>query len=173
MALTFDGHNIFSRPLKYTGGFFSPWVIWIVYEGILYIEPQPTPRPKVKRAGGVYYPSNYLEYKKSLIALLLEQHGKDVLFSNAPAAPIYSVELTFFFSYPKSTPKKRLLDLSPCMNKGDLDNLAKGVLDAMEQASMIKNDREIVHLDIAKYWTTGRSRIAYYLDGNLPNLDNE
>lgn len=144
-----------------------------MYEGTLYIEPQPTPRPKVKRAGGVYYPSNYLAYKQSLINLLLEEHGKDVLFGASSPTPVYAAELTFFFSYPKSTPKKRQVDLFPCMNKGDLDNLAKGVLDAMEQASLIKNDREIVHLDIAKYWTTGRSRIAYYLDTNLPSLDNE
>jgi hypothetical protein len=38
----------------------------------------------------------------------------------------------------------------------------------MEQAGIIRNDREIVHLDVAKYWTTGDSRIAYYLEANLP-----
>ena len=140
-----------------------------MYEGTLLVEPQPTPRPKVKRAGGVYYPSNYLQYKKRLVEMLVQAHHKQIF--SEELSPIHSVELTFFFRYPKSTAKKRLVDLQPCFTKADVDNLAKGVLDAMEQAGIIKNDREIVHLDVAKYWTTGDSRIAYYLEANLP--DNE
>lgn len=140
-----------------------------MYEGILLIEPQPTPRPKVKRAGGVYYPSNYLAYKKSLVEMLVRAHSKEIFGEEISA--VHSVELTFFFRYPKSTAKKRMIDQQPCFSKADVDNLAKAVLDAMEQAGIIKNDREIVHLDVAKYWTTGDSRIAYYLEANLP--DNE
>lgn len=101
--------------------------------------------------------------------MLVQAHHKQIF--SEELSPIHSVELTFFFRYPKSTAKKRLVDLQPCFTKADVDNLAKGVLDAMEQAGIIKNDREIVHLDVAKYWTTGDSRIAYYLEANLP--DNE
>ena len=130
-------------------------------EGVLLIEPKPAPRPKVRRAGGVYYPSGYTQYKADLISQLLAQKNTET--EQAELANFRAIELTFFFAYPKSTAKKKRVDMCPCFSKGDLDNLAKGVLDAMEQAGIIANDRQIAHLDVAKYWTTGSSRIHYYL----------
>lgn len=139
--------------------------------GILTIEPQPTPRPRVKRMGGVYYPSNYLAYKQALVEQLVANHS-DELFAASERPSVAMAELTFYFTYPKSTAKKNRIDHAPCRTKGDLDNLAKGVLDAMEQSGLIANDRELARLDVAKYWTTGISRIHYYLDPELPPEDD-
>ena len=140
-------------------------------EGVLLVEPKPTPRPKVRRAGGVYYPNNYSDYKNILVSQLTAQ--KRVQGWEFDPASIRAVELTFFFAYPKSTAKKRMIDGAICCTKGDLDNLAKGVLDAMEQAGVLPNDRQIAHLDVAKHWTTGRSRIHYYLATTFMTEDDE
>lgn len=139
--------------------------------GVLQIEPQPTPRPRVKRMGGVYYPSGYLQYKQALVEQFVANHSAE-LFATESRHSYIMAELTFYFAYPKSTAKKHRVDNQPCRAKGDLDNLAKGVLDAMEQAGLMTNDRELARLDVAKYWTTGISRIHYYLDPELPPEDD-
>ena len=51
-------------------------------------------------------------------------------------------------------------------NRCDLDNLAKGLMDAMQDAGCIQDDRQLSAIDLSKHWTTGISRIHYYLEAD-------
>ena len=92
------------------------------------IEPMPTPRPRASRFG-VYNPKKYTDYKKSLITYLLSL--------NIPSKDYDYIHAKFYVSYPKSTPKKNLIDNYPLRQCFDCDNVIKGLCDSLEQANVI------------------------------------
>lgn len=108
------------------------------------IEPMPTPRPRASRFG-VYNPKKYTDYKKSLITYLLSL--------NIPSKDYDYIHAKFYVSYPKSTPKKNLIDNYPLRQCFDCDNVIKGLCDSLEQANVIGNDRQISSMYIEKYRT--------------------
>ena len=148
---TIDGHEAFPAPGKTGAAFF---------EGIVELCPVPCPRPRVTKSGIVYYPKRYTDYKKVLSALLQQQWGL------REEADFYYLSLEFYFSYPKSHPKKTRQEAAPMRKRCDLDNLAKGMMDAMQDVGIIRDDRQISALDLSKHWTTGVSRIHYYLEAD-------
>jgi len=104
----------------------------------------PTPRPRASRFG-VYNPKKYTDYKKSLITYLLSL--------NIPSKDYDYIHAKFYVSYPKSTPKKNLIDNYPLRQCFDCDNVIKGLCDSLEQANVIGNDRQISSMYIEKYRT--------------------
>ena len=108
------------------------------------IQPMPTPRPRASRFG-VYNPKKYTDYKKNLIIHL---HSL-----NIPKKDYDYIHAKFYVPYPKSTPKKNLIDNFPLRQCFDCDNVIKGLCDALEQASIIDNDRQISSMFIQKYRT--------------------
>ncbi len=108
------------------------------------IEPMPTPRPRASRFG-VYNPKKYTDYKKSLITYLLSL--------NIPSKDYDYIHAKFYVSYPKSTPKKNLIDNFPLRQCFDCDNVIKGLCDSLEQANVIGDDRQISSMYIEKYRT--------------------
>lgn len=108
------------------------------------IEPMPTPRPRASRFG-VYNPKKYTDYKKSLITYLLSL--------NIPNKDYDYIHAKFYVSYPKSTPKKNLIDKFPLRQCFDCDNVIKGLCDSLEQANVIGDDRQISSMYIEKYRT--------------------
>ncbi len=108
------------------------------------IEPMPTPRPRASRFG-VYNPKKYTDYKKSLITYLLSL--------NIPNKDYDYIHAKFYVSYPKSTPKKNLIDNFPLRQCFDCDNVIKGLCDSLEQANVIGDDRQISSMYIEKYRT--------------------
>jgi Holliday junction resolvase RusA-like endonuclease len=145
---TIDGHEHFPAPLE--GAAF--------FEGVLQIDPVPCPRPRVTKAGVTYYPKRYTDYKKA-IGLMLKQQW----MSREPADFFY-LSAEFYFAYPKSFPKRQREEAAPMRKRCDLDNLVKGLMDAMQDAGMIQDDRQLSAIDLSKHWTTGTSRIHFYLE---------
>lgn len=79
------------------------------------IEPMPAPRPRATRHGHIYVEPAYLQYRKD-IAYMARQHNPGILTTEA-----IKLDLTFFRN--KEITSSRF---------GDIDNLVKGVLDALK-----------------------------------------
>ena len=110
----------------------------------------PTPRPRFN-GKFAYMPKSYNDYQKRLVALLLEL--------GVPKASYKRISLVFHFSYPKSTPKYKRLEGVPLLNKFDCDNLAKGVMDALEKAGVVEDDRQFYSIKVEKFRTLGEDKI--------------
>jgi Holliday junction resolvase RusA-like endonuclease len=128
------------------------------YEFTLHIEPMPTPRPRSKvmlsRSGQpcapwvlIYHDKDYTDYKEVIKWLL-----KDARLGLKRGD--YSMLLaTMYLPYPKSTPKKNLIEGSKHRKKPDYDNFIKGFQDALEQAGIIKGDGQLADGAIRKRYT--------------------
>jgi Holliday junction resolvase RusA-like endonuclease len=114
---------------------------WILFN----IEPVAASRPRFNtKTGTAYTASKYDKFKKALI----------LLCKRIPKGDYFSIEMEFYFAYPKSTPKKNLVDGALHQKKSDIDNVCKGVLDALEQAGVLNNDSKISDLIARKRYTT-------------------
>tara|TARA_R100000388_G_C7186656_1_gene131379 strand:+ start:385 stop:768 length:384 start_codon:yes stop_codon:yes gene_type:complete len=119
-------------------------------EFILDIEGRPTPRPRFN-GKMAYMPKAYNDYQKALVNLIKAQNLSDGDFCR--------IHMVFHFAYPKSTPKYRRIDGLPLRQKFDGDNLAKGVMDALEKSGMVEDDRQFYQVRVDKYRTTETSKI--------------
>ena len=107
--------------------------------------PRPTPRPRFGKHGA-YNEPKYTSYKNSLVNYLS--------LLKIPTLDYDYVHAQFYIPYPKNTPKKNLIDKHPLRSKFDCDNVIKGLLDALEQSKILKNDRQLSGLYIEKFYTT-------------------
>ncbi len=123
---------------------------WFDVEFILDIQGRPTPRPRFN-GKMAYMPKAYTDYQKALVNLIKAKN-----LSNGDFCRIHMV---FHFAYPKSTPKYRRIDGLPLRQKFDGDNLAKGVMDALEKSGMVEDDRQFYQVRVDKYRTTETSKI--------------
>jgi Holliday junction resolvase RusA-like endonuclease len=121
--------------------------------------PKPQARPRVFKRGnfaGAYSPTT--EWKES-VKYAASQHKP---FDDLPLA----MRVVFFYDRPKShygTGKNadKLKESAPKYHtkRPDVDNLAKAILDAIQDAGLIKDDSAIVMLDVAKYYVGKDSEI--------------
>lgn len=79
-----------------------------------------------------------------------------------PAVPFtgeLTLGITILFPFNK-TEKKSIVEqqLVAHTKRPDLDNLTKGIMDAMQQANYFKDDAQVAHLYVNKYY----SRITGY-----------
>ncbi len=121
-------------------------------------KPAPQPRPRVAMIAGnsrVYTPNTAKAWKRT-IALVSKQHR--------PASPIegpVSVCLSFYIA-PSATHAKVLAKTAESRHTfqrdGDVDNLAKAVLDAMTDCGWWKDDAQVWALTIHKQWCGGVRR---------------
>jgi Holliday junction resolvase RusA-like endonuclease len=111
----------------------------------LKIKPKPTPRPRVGRYGA-YYTKSYQNHKD------LMHHLTASL--NIPRKDYTHLSVSFNFPYPKGKKKSDCIDNVFCRTKGDLDNLLKCVMDALEQTKVIENDNQFCKVQAEKRWTT-------------------
>lgn len=93
-----------------------------------------------------------------VIRRLAEQHTSRVLAA-APFGSSVAFSATYHYSYPKNTPRKRLVDGAPMPVGADLDNRNKAVMDALTQAGWWPDDRYVTDLHLRKRRTTGSPRI--------------
>lgn len=70
-----------------------------------------------------------------------------------PSSDYSKLDVTFYVTYPKSTPKKHLIDQQPQRKKPDVDNYVKGLSDAMEQAGILVNDGQLSDISCRKRYT--------------------
>ena len=103
------------------------------------IRAKPTPRPQAKKGQRAYYPAAYQDYREALEWLIKRA------WADAGGGPwlLDPQSVTIEFG-----PKDILIELSPTEStrkgvRGDIDNLYKGVADALESVGVIENDRQI------------------------------
>ena len=99
------------------------------------IEPKPAPRPRFSRYGGAYMPKEFQEYKAQIA-----DEASIVMAGNAPLEGALKTDIKFFCRTKKITSRKA----------GDVDNLAKSVLDALNGV-IWKDDSQIVQCSLAKF----------------------
>ncbi|WNH52454.1 RusA family crossover junction endodeoxyribonuclease [Stenotrophomonas oahuensis] len=114
---------------------------------ILQAKAMPTPRPRgraIPRPGGkaivsMYHPKEYTEYKAMLARMIREQTAGDSIITTPVA-----VRIIVRVAKPKTT---KLAAPAP-----DVDNYAKGVLDAMTDAQVWADDKLVHSFYIEKTW---------------------
>lgn len=113
---------------------------------VIPIEPKPAPRPRMdKNSGKVYMPEWYKIYK-SAIQFYVRQQAPAYLSNDA-----LFIEMSF--QKPCEVTSQRY---------GDIDNLVKGVLDALN-GLMWKDDRQVVGI-YARKFNTGINEIELKID---------
>lgn len=107
------------------------------------IDPMPAPRVRCVARGGfasAYSPKEYTVWKDAVIALI-----RDAVPAGTPAAGPVSVTLDVQATRPRTS---KLAHPSP-----DVDNYAKGVLDAVTQSERCwVDDKQVTHLTVSKRW---------------------
>lgn len=108
----------------------------VIYQSRLFIKPIPykVKATIIRGVPAVYTPDEYKRYKEILSMLVRRDYNRIQEFR------VYSLELIFNLATDKYTSK----------NAGDVDNLSKGVLDAL-QGVIWNNDAKIIRLDASKY----------------------
>lgn len=122
------------------------WKAKKIFEFVIYGAAVPEGRPRVAKAGKfyrVYTPKKTREWKEYIALQSLEYRP------DAPYECPIILQLGFYLPRPKSLPKKVVHHIK----KPDIENLAKSILDALE-GIFYKNDSQVVHLTIGKYYTT-------------------
>jgi len=127
------------------------------------LKPMPAPRPRVTRSGIAYMPAAYKAWKRDFVRCVPYQ-----LKTQYEGA--VSVFIDCMTSVPKSYSKReREAALrGQAWPVGDPDNLAKGVLDAMTEAGVWKDDRQVVLLTVRKrYADLDRIQVRVERDASL------
>jgi Holliday junction resolvase RusA-like endonuclease len=113
-------------------------------------------------SGHWYNPQEHLMIKVSNIIRDKLPENHKMIEKGYPIKCIVSV----FFSIPKSWTKKKIKQLQekgemPCLNKKDVDNIAKFYMDVMSKknAAVYYDDNQIYSLTSDKYYTATESRV--------------
>ena len=112
---------------------------------------QPKQRPRFMRRGAfiqTYTPEPTLRYQKLVADTYIEHYG------NTKLEGALKMDINAFFNVPKSYSKKKKAELYGKPNtqhNGDIDNIAKSVLDGLN-GSAYDDDTIIYDLHIAKYY---------------------
>ena len=107
------------------------------------IKPQPAPRPRVTR-NGTYNDPKYTNYKKA-ISLIAKSK-----FKTPSTSPIF-MKIEFFFEIPKSWSKVKKDGAKWHISRPDMDNLVKGVKDALNGIAY-RDDAQVCFLQARKQY---------------------
>lgn len=106
---------------------------------------KPKGRPRFSRWGGAYTPKTTRDFEKQVSdwATQIMSVRKD----SKPLQPEFPIRvvLSFYIARPKSNKSKHHIQTP------DVDNLAKGVLDAIN-GIVFTDDKQIITLELSKYW---------------------
>lgn len=115
----------------------------------LEIAPIPCPRPRIAVRGRfpvAYYPESYKKWKEQAKGLIEKQQVQKRLGT-------LEVHITCNIKKPRTSKR-----YSP---KGDVDNYAKSVLDALTAAGVWDDDDQVVSLTVIKrFWATDSIQIS-------------
>lgn len=116
-------------------------------------KPQPRPRAFARRMGAKFvarvYDAGTAEGWKSRIAMAV----KPLLPSTPIEGPV-AVSLVLFLRRPQNLCRQKdPREEIPHTSAGDCDNFAKGVLDALTQLGLWRDDRQVFSLHVSKYYT--------------------
>ena len=105
--------------------------------------PRPAPRVRVTRWGS-YNDPRYTEHKDIIREVWEKNH-------NVRLEGALKMSILFQFEKTKSWTKKKKRDAYWHTQRGDIDNLTKSVLDALNKIAY-KDDSQICDLDVVKIW---------------------
>jgi Holliday junction resolvase RusA-like endonuclease len=135
------------------------------------LEPRGKGRPVFSRASGsARTPQTTRAWEHEAAHQLREQHTHDGTWDGG--WPLWEVDVTAYHRRPKSRPAyipKSLWSLPayslPATSRHDLDNIVKIVLDALQIARVIDNDRCIVSINAGSYYAAahGEERVEVVL----------
>lgn len=108
--------------------------------GVL-IRPRPTPRPRGKKGQGAYYPPEYNAYRDELLWRIRQAvKGRPRLAE--PLKITVSITLEGFEVQIEPGPVR------PKGMRGDIENFVKGLLDGLQQAGVVEDDRWVHELNV-------------------------
>lgn len=103
-----------------------------------------------KRKGGGFFIGKTQKHKKA------KSYLKIHLLQHAPPKPYEgNIKIKIIWIYPwrsSETLKNKKLGILPCNKRPDCDNIAKGLLDAMQETGWFADDGQIYDLSISKYY---------------------
>lgn len=111
--------------------------------------PKPQPRPRARRMGKfirMYNPGSANDWRGCVIAA-----ATGCKLAGESLSGDLSVTLSFLMPVAKSNERKKLWG-QWCRGRGDADNLAKPVLDALVDCGVIATDMDVVRLTVEKRW---------------------
>ena len=112
-------------------------------------KPMPCPRPRCTRKGRVYMPASYQLHKQSLV---MDMRRAKILQNWIPSKET-PLKLTIHFLFKRPVRiKNQDVNPIPKPTKPDIDNLTKTIMDALQDAEVIIDDRQIVHIDSKKWY---------------------
>jgi Holliday junction resolvase RusA-like endonuclease len=118
-------------------------------------DPKGKGRPRFSRVGK--FTKTYTDPKTRLYELKIANEAKLAMFPHEPLETPVAVYMNFCMPIPASYSKKRkqacLLGVEMPCKKPDIDNIAKGVLDAMN-GIVYKDDVQVIRLVLHKYYGT-------------------
>lgn len=153
-------------PFVSPGGIAAAWLRpeWVRTDSLVFLRftavgtPKPKARPRTVRNKDTGFVTTYTpdatvswegaigwQAKQALAMLMLDHPGQ---FDVLPIKGRIMLSLRFNVKRPKSLPKKVEYPMS--MRPGDLDNLEKSVLDALQNVGIIENDCTVTDLDSCK-----------------------
>lgn len=127
---------------------------------IVKIVPRPTPRPRLGK-NGAYNESWYTKYKNDIVVQLNTSKFKK------QCSDYGTLFIRFGMPYPKIVKggiKAKIESRPHQTNSGDLDNLTKGVKDALQKAGILVNDCQIYCEFVSKVWTNSKGYITIKLE---------
>jgi Holliday junction resolvase RusA-like endonuclease len=138
------------------------------------VTPRQADRARANPKTGTFYNTpEYARYKKTLIMLFkgrnLSVSGQKILGVSIPKEDYYGIEAIFYFPYPKSTPKYKLIEGEKKRTKPDIDNVGKALQDSLEQAKAVVNDSLFSDINYKKRFTIekeGRIKFKLYYESN-------
>ncbi len=118
------------------------------------LAPMSAPRPRFG-SNKVYMDSQYISYKQIIAAEAVNRQNHLILRDNYKPCDVFfatptRMSISFFFKIGKSKSVANNLG-NPCVNQMDIDNLSKGVMDAL-QGVLYKNDNIITSLSASKLY---------------------
>ena len=107
------------------------------------IKPMPAPRPRVTR-NGTHNPTDYTIYKRA-VGMIARRR-----FRRPEEGPV-AMHIDFLFEVPKSWSKKRKAAAKWHTSRPDIDNLQKGIKDALNGIAY-KDDSQVCQVTARKQY---------------------
>ena len=129
----------------------------MIYKMTIPIRARPMGRPRAVvmgrgRSARILTPLKDRVWQDKAAILIIQERPQRVLIG------MTSIKAWFYFSPPKSWSKKKRAEamnnttIRPQGKEGDLDNLAKNLLDVLQTVHLLENDKDVVSMDLAKFY---------------------
>lgn len=141
---------------------------------VLSVNPQEIPTAQQKgvfvgKDGRVHFftKAKIAKAAKALVQAFTPHSVHSSSWGNVPIG----VEINFFFPFPSGTPKRDVHRVAPHVNRPDVDNCCKLILDCLTDSGMWKDDSLICNFLATKRRTTQQPCIVVRIENLQPKFD--